>query len=91
MGDMMNHQSDYGYSTGAVSMTCIACGSTKRHCCDGRGHKIVTTLVDPPIPSRLFDWSATLDGYEPGEAIGYGETEDAAVADLLGLLEDKRG
>lgn len=31
----MNHQSDYGYSTGAVSNRCIACGSMDLNCCDG--------------------------------------------------------
>jgi hypothetical protein len=31
----MNHQSDYGYSTGAVSMRCAACGSMELNCCDG--------------------------------------------------------
>src|SRR5260221_9403057 len=31
----VNHQSDYGYSTGAVSMRCVACGSYELDCCDG--------------------------------------------------------
>lgn len=50
--------------------------------------KIITSHICPPVPSRQFDWSATEDGYEPGDAIGYGATEDAAIADLrMQLLE----
>ena len=45
----------------------------------------------PPIPIRSFDWSAidddTYDG--PGCPIGRGETEAAAVADLLEQLEEE--
>ena len=51
-------------------------------------YKILTENVFPPIPIRTFDWSATLDGYEPGDPIGRGPTEDAAVADLLDLLDE---
>lgn len=47
-----------------------------------------TTHVYPPIPIRDFDWSATLDGYEPGEPIGWGRTEAEAIADLKEKLED---
>ena len=47
--------------------------------------KIVTTFVYPPIPWRQFDWQAyddnTFDG--PGSIVGTGETEEAAIADLL--------
>ena len=39
----------------------------------------VTTFVNPPIPSRNFDWSATLEGYEGGDVIGYGRTEALAI------------
>lgn len=52
--------------------------------------KIVTTFVYPPIPLRQFDWSANLDGWEPGEPQGWGETEEAAIADLREQLEDAR-
>jgi hypothetical protein len=42
----MHNQSDFGYSTGAVSMTCAACGAHTLHCCTGDGvrftHKIVS-------------------------------------------------
>ena len=48
---------------------------------------IRTFFVNPPIPVRVYDWQAAEDGYEPGDAIGYGKTEAEAVADLLAVLE----
>lgn len=45
--------------------------------------KIITDHVYPPIPVRQFDWSATFDGYEPGEPHGHGATERDAINDLL--------
>lgn len=50
-------------------------------------YAIRTELVYPPIPVRNWDWEAVLDGYEPGDPIGCGATEDAAIADLLDALE----
>ena len=47
------------------------------------GHEIVTEYVYPPIPERGFDWSAVRRDYEPGNNIGRGATEEAAIADLL--------
>jgi len=44
---------------------------------------IKTSFVYPPIPKRDFDWEAYFDGYEPGDALGYGATEEEAIADLL--------
>ena len=49
--------------------------------------KIITNHIYPPIPPRDFDWSAVLDGYEPGAPIGYGATEQEAIADLCALLD----
>ena len=46
-------------------------------------NKIRTEYVYPPIPTRLFDWCATYDGYEPGEPIGWGGTKESAIRDLL--------
>jgi hypothetical protein len=43
---------------------------------------IVTAFVNPPIPVRDFDWSATHEGYDEGDPIGWGRTEAAAIADL---------
>lgn len=48
--------------------------------------KTVTTFVNPPIPSRNFDWSATLEGYEGGDPIGYGRTEQQAIYALQEYL-----
>lgn len=44
--------------------------------------KIITEFINPPIPIRHFDWAAHFHGYEPGEPIGYGATEEDAIADL---------
>ena len=49
--------------------------------------KIITEFVYPPIPLRDFDWSAVTDNYEPGCPIGYGRTEEAAIADLMAEIE----
>jgi hypothetical protein len=40
METTMSHQSDFGYSSGALSMRCVACGSYELNCCDGLGNKI---------------------------------------------------
>ena len=50
---------------------------------------IRTEFVYPPIPDRRFDWSAVDDDtYEGGAPIGYGRTEQEAIADLLEQLEE---
>lgn len=49
--------------------------------------KIVTEHVFPPIPSRRWDWCARLEGYDAGDPIGWGETEAAAIADLMEQIE----
>lgn len=51
--------------------------------------KIITNHLFPPIPIRQYDWSACREGYEPGDIIGYGETERDAINDLLNQ-EDER-
>lgn len=54
--------------------------------------KIRTDFIYPPIPVRDFDWSAvdgnTYDGAEDAgpQCIGYGRTEQEAIADLLEQL-----
>lgn len=50
--------------------------------------KVITQNIYPPIPDRRFDWSAVTDNYEPGCPIGYGRTEQEAVADLAEQIED---
>jgi len=44
--------------------------------------KIITEFVYPPIPLRSFDWQAVEEGYEPGDPIGRGPSEDEAILDL---------
>jgi hypothetical protein len=44
---------------------------------------IQTSFVYPPIPVRDFDWQAYVEGYEPGDALGHGATEEEAITDLL--------
>lgn len=52
--------------------------------------QIRTVFVNPPIPIRSHDWCATFDGYEPGDVIGYGETELAAIDDLMEQDSERR-
>jgi len=49
---------------------------------------IRTTYICPPVPTRAFDWQATDDDYEPGDPIGYGPTEQAAIEDLKQQIEE---
>lgn len=51
--------------------------------------RIITFHVNPPIPVRTSDWSATLDDYEPGCPVGWGRTEAEAIADLEAQIEDE--
>ena len=51
--------------------------------------KIVTDYACPPIPMRSSDWSAVREGYEPGDCIGWGPTEAAAIEDLMDAEEDR--
>lgn len=57
--------------------------------------KIVTRYDPPPIPWRSFDWSAvdddTYDGAPDSRSavIGWGRTEEEAIADLLDQIEEK--
>ena len=39
--------------------------------------------VYPPVPYRDMDYRATFEGYEPGDAMGWGRTAAEAEADLL--------
>lgn len=51
--------------------------------------KIITSFWAKPIPTSCYDWEAYQDGYEPGDPIGRGATEDEAVADLKQQLEER--
>jgi len=49
-------------------------------------HNIKTSHDNPPIPTRNHDWSAWFDWASPDDDFfisGNGETEQAAVADLI--------
>ncbi|KKB80815.1 hypothetical protein VW35_00985 [Devosia soli] len=45
--------------------------------------KIVTSYVNPPIPTRQFDWCAHYDGDEEAGGYGYGATEVEAIQDFI--------
>jgi hypothetical protein len=44
--------------------------------------KVNTEFVNPPIPCRDFDWSATGEDYDEGGPIGWGRTEEEAISAL---------
>lgn len=47
------------------------------------GYRIITVeFIYPPIPDRRFDYQATFDGYDEGDPIGHGPTEQSAIDDL---------
>jgi hypothetical protein len=56
--------------------------------------KIRTDFVYPPIPLRDFDWCAVDDDTYDGAPecrcpIGYGRTEEAAIADLIEQIAER--
>ena len=51
---------------------------------------IITRNIYPPIPIREFDWTAVTDNYDLGSPVGYGRTEQEAIADLLMQIEEDR-
>ena len=60
----------------------------EKHPKPGReARKIITDNPCPPIPARNFDWSAVYDDYDGAAEshcpIGHGETELAAINDLI--------
>lgn len=47
------------------------------------GYRIIHVhFIYPPIPDRGFDYQATFDGYDEGDPVGHGPTEQAAIDDL---------
>lgn len=50
--------------------------------------KINTEFIHPPIPDRFHDWIATYDGYDAGDIIGVGRTEQDAINDLIDQNEE---
>ena len=51
-------------------------------------HKIITDYDPPPIPIRKWDFNARRAGSDEGDPIGYGATEEEAIAALLELEAD---
>ena len=50
----------------------------------GQHPRAIETCYDPtPLPTRACDWTAARNGYEPGETVGRGCTELAAIEDLI--------
>jgi len=52
--------------------------------------RIITAHNCPPVPSRQYDWSAISDGYEPGDSLGFGATEQEAISSLLEEEQHRR-
>lgn len=51
---------------------------------------VVTTPVFPPIPTRDHDYSAVFEGQEEcPDMYGWGDTEAAAIMDLLNNTGDR--
>ena len=50
--------------------------------------KIVTSYLNPPIPTRQFDWCAHFDGEEEAGGYGYGATEAEAIQDFVDNCEE---
>lgn len=65
---------------------------SKNHSCKCRVN-IRVVYVAPPIPTNSHDWCAinddTYEGYAT-DPIGYGPTADAAIADLMQQIEERR-
>ncbi len=50
-------------------------------------YDLKTSFAYPPIPVRCMDWQAWLDGCEENGPYGTGSTEEAAVADLMEVIQ----
>lgn len=51
--------------------------------------QIVLSPVFPPIPMRRFDWCAYIDGEEERGKYGYGETQQAALDELMEIESEE--
>ena len=49
---------------------------------NGRILQVKTEYWRKPIPTKQFDWSAWVDGYEE-KGSAFGPTEDMAISDLI--------
>jgi hypothetical protein len=72
MERQMHNQSDFGYSTGALSSRCIACGSYELDCCDGTMPDAATrnSHVAEPFRSILNTALAVREEPAPDEPSG---------------------
>lgn len=50
---------------------------------------VVTTPIYPPSPDRNHDWQAHFEGDEEG-ATGFGDSEAAAIMDLMDNIEGEQ-
>ena len=50
--------------------------------------KIITMFTEPPIPKRDWDWQATEEGFDMGDPVGFGKTEQEAIDDLIDQLDE---
>lgn len=50
---------------------------------------ICTEYVNPPIPSRIWDWVAYLEDADEGEPHGWGATEEEAIESLKEILDEE--
>jgi hypothetical protein len=48
---------------------------------------IIVTHINPPIPMRSFDYQAARADWDLGYPLGFGETPEAAIMDLLAAEE----
>lgn len=49
---------------------------------------IITRFINPPVPSRIFDWVAYRDGDEEEGLQGFGASEEAAKRELIAMEEE---
>src|SRR6186997_1308151 len=71
---------------------CRMTSSVEVRLSNGRVLSVKTNHVRPPVHVRSHDWTAVDDRtYEGGDLIGWGATEQEAVADLLEQICNDEG
>lgn len=50
--------------------------------------KVIVQQVNPPVPTRRWDYAAHIDGQEESALVGHGATEVDALRDLAEQLAD---
>lgn len=51
--------------------------------------KIITTFINPPIPSRNYDWCAYYEADEESGNYGWGATKPEAIENFLEIMSEK--